>query len=367
MSHVQLLLDHSRSDLDIVSQAESIETLAPMVADLDHMTNGIAMLEAVDQLALEREPTPQLYRMLVGALRTIADDRVRWSCRRSTGSCWLPRASPRCSTSVCAAASRARVALVAFDLTTAECCAARAGRARRCARGPELMRDGLGGRMNDALLVPPSSATHEIGAGHRHVPWSITSSVGCELWPCSNATDPPSILTVVPAQRARGFRRTAGRRGRRPAGGTGRGARGPSPPGRGWRPRRSGGRCQPTRAHGTVAGAWSERPLLQVAAVPPGVARFDGEADGGPGEVEVGRVSPDGRVSGSCPYSVSAAPTCSIMAMNQRRPLWAGRARNEAFSSHCSIRMTPALPDLRIARPGRRRRRRGASRRSWCH
>ena len=72
MSHVQLLLAHGRTDLDIVSQAESIETLAPMVADLDHMTNGIAMLEAVDQLALERDPAPHLYRMLVGALRTVA-------------------------------------------------------------------------------------------------------------------------------------------------------------------------------------------------------------------------------------------------------------------------------------------------------
>ena len=30
------------------------------------------MLEAVDQLALEREPAPHLYRMLVGALRTVA-------------------------------------------------------------------------------------------------------------------------------------------------------------------------------------------------------------------------------------------------------------------------------------------------------
>ena len=32
----------------------------------------MAMLEAVDQLALEREPAPHLYRMLVGALRTVA-------------------------------------------------------------------------------------------------------------------------------------------------------------------------------------------------------------------------------------------------------------------------------------------------------
>ena len=31
------------------------------------------MLEAVDQVAQEREPNPALYRMLVGALRTLAE------------------------------------------------------------------------------------------------------------------------------------------------------------------------------------------------------------------------------------------------------------------------------------------------------
>src|SRR5690606_1231421 len=33
----------------------------------------MAVLEAADQLALEREPNPRLYEMLVGALRTLAD------------------------------------------------------------------------------------------------------------------------------------------------------------------------------------------------------------------------------------------------------------------------------------------------------
>ena len=32
----------------------------------------MAAIEAVDQLALEREPNPRLYRMAVGVLRTIA-------------------------------------------------------------------------------------------------------------------------------------------------------------------------------------------------------------------------------------------------------------------------------------------------------
>ena len=35
------------------------------------LTHAVPMLEAVDQVAQEREPTPALYRMLVGALRTL--------------------------------------------------------------------------------------------------------------------------------------------------------------------------------------------------------------------------------------------------------------------------------------------------------
>ena len=56
MSHVRLLLYQGR-DLDIVSQAESVEPLAPLLATLDRASQAMAVLEAVDQLALERSPT----------------------------------------------------------------------------------------------------------------------------------------------------------------------------------------------------------------------------------------------------------------------------------------------------------------------
>ena len=72
MSHVRLLLYRGR-ELDIVSQAESVEPLSPMLASLDRASQGMAVLEAADQLALEREPNEQLYRMVIGALRTIAE------------------------------------------------------------------------------------------------------------------------------------------------------------------------------------------------------------------------------------------------------------------------------------------------------
>ena len=72
MSHVRLLLYRGR-ELDIVSQAESVESLAPLLSSLDRASQGIAAIEAVDQLGLEREPNPRLYRMAVGVLRTIAE------------------------------------------------------------------------------------------------------------------------------------------------------------------------------------------------------------------------------------------------------------------------------------------------------
>ena len=71
-SHVDLLLYEGRGDLDIVSQAETVDHFRPLRDDLDRLARAVAMLEAADQLALERETNVRLYEMLVGALRTLA-------------------------------------------------------------------------------------------------------------------------------------------------------------------------------------------------------------------------------------------------------------------------------------------------------
>jgi DNA repair protein RecO (recombination protein O) len=73
-SNVSLLLYEGR-ELDIVSQAETLEPFRAVREDLDRMTDAMALLEAVDQVAQEREAAPQLYRMLVGALRRLAEER----------------------------------------------------------------------------------------------------------------------------------------------------------------------------------------------------------------------------------------------------------------------------------------------------
>jgi DNA repair protein RecO (recombination protein O) len=71
MSHVSLLMYEGR-ELDVVSQAESIDHFRTLRDDLDGMTRAMSLLEAVDQLAQDRHPSPRLYQMLLGALRTLA-------------------------------------------------------------------------------------------------------------------------------------------------------------------------------------------------------------------------------------------------------------------------------------------------------
>jgi len=71
-SHVALLLYEGRGELDIVSQAETIDHFRPLREDLDRLARAVSMLEAADQLALEHQPNRRLYEMLVGALRTLA-------------------------------------------------------------------------------------------------------------------------------------------------------------------------------------------------------------------------------------------------------------------------------------------------------
>lgn len=69
--HVALLLYEGR-ELDVITQAEAIETFRPIREDLDRIGLAARMLEAVDQVAQERQVNRHLYHMLVGALRALA-------------------------------------------------------------------------------------------------------------------------------------------------------------------------------------------------------------------------------------------------------------------------------------------------------
>ena len=160
MSHVRLLL-HEGRELDIVNQVESVSSLAPLVADLDHMTQGMAVLEVVDQMSLDREPNPHLYRMLVGVLRTISTSdsplvvpAFFWKL--------LAHEGVRPELDVCVRCGETEP-LVSFDMNHGGvlCRNCRSG-APLSAGALELMRMILGGRLNDALAAPPSQSTHEV-------------------------------------------------------------------------------------------------------------------------------------------------------------------------------------------------------------
>ena len=74
-SHVDLSLYRGR-ELDIVTQAEVIVPFRALREDYDRVVAGTAMLEAVDQVAQEREAAIRLYLLLVRALRAL-DGRPR--------------------------------------------------------------------------------------------------------------------------------------------------------------------------------------------------------------------------------------------------------------------------------------------------
>ena len=164
MSHVRVLLYRGR-ELDIVSQAESVEPLAPLLSTLDRASQAMAVLEAADQLSLEREPTPQLYRMLVGVLRTIAErpgplvvPAFFWKVLAAEG------LRPELDVCVRCGSAEPEVSFVAFDLQEGGvlCRSCRSGQAI----SPDaltLLRGILGGALNAALSVPESRTTHELG------------------------------------------------------------------------------------------------------------------------------------------------------------------------------------------------------------
>ncbi len=165
MSHVKLLLYRGRQ-LDIVSQADAVEPLSPMLSSLDRASQGLAALEAVDQLSLEREPNERLYKMLVGVLRTIA---AKPSPLNVPAFYWKLLANeglrPELGHCVRCGDGEPAAQLVAFDLNEGGvlCRSCRSGQSIST-DGLDLLRDILGGRLQAALDRDQSPATHEVAA-----------------------------------------------------------------------------------------------------------------------------------------------------------------------------------------------------------
>ena len=159
-SHVAVQLYEGR-ELDIVTQAEAVDTFRAVRGDLDRLSRSVAMLEAVDQLALEGQANPRLYSMLVGALRALEEE----DSPLVVPAFFLKALSLEGFRPVvegcveCGAAD----GLVAFDVEAGGllCREHRRGQAI----SPEavtLLGDVLGGRLGAVLRRPESPATHEL-------------------------------------------------------------------------------------------------------------------------------------------------------------------------------------------------------------
>ena len=160
-SHVAVQLYRGRGELDTVTQVESIDAFRPLREDLDRLGRALTMIEVADHVARDRDPGPDLYRLLLGALRTLAGSP---SPLVVAGYLWkllaLEGVAPvldRCT--VCGTTER----LVAFDVGEggAVCRDDRRG-TPVSTEALDLLRDVLGGRLAAALAVPESPATDEV-------------------------------------------------------------------------------------------------------------------------------------------------------------------------------------------------------------
>jgi DNA repair protein RecO (recombination protein O) len=163
LSHVELLLYEGR-ELDIVSQAEIIDPWRLLHEDLARVAQGLAMVEATEQVAQEREAADPLYRMLVGALRTLAErsgplvvGAFYWKLLSIDG------AGPVLTSCASCGSSPPASPLVAFDIGEGGTLC------RLCRRGQpvspaalELLGWILGGQLGRALEMPASATTAEV-------------------------------------------------------------------------------------------------------------------------------------------------------------------------------------------------------------
>lgn len=162
LSHVAVQLYEGRN-LDIVTQVEGIDPFRAIRDDLDRYVAATSVLEVIDQISMEGEPDLARFRMLVGALRTIADNDnplvlpaffLKLLAHEGLG----------LQVSECVSCGQGDP-LVALDLLSGGmlCQSCRQGRAVS-AEALRLLRAVLGGGLATVLAEQPSPAVSEVAA-----------------------------------------------------------------------------------------------------------------------------------------------------------------------------------------------------------
>ena len=160
LSHVDVQLYKGRN-LDIVTQVDLVSSSYLLHRNLDRLMQGISMLEAVDQIALDREPASYLYRMLAGALDELSRHgspivlaAFYWKLLAAEG------VTPEINRCV---GCQSDNELVAFDLLEggAQCRSCRTG-VSITPQALKLMSQIWGGQLNEALALEETAATSEV-------------------------------------------------------------------------------------------------------------------------------------------------------------------------------------------------------------
>ncbi len=160
-SHVALQLYHGRGELDVVTQADTIDRFVDLRGELDRFARASSLLEAVDQLTPDGHADPGLYRMLVGALGTLDKS----GAPLVTAGFFLKLLAQEGVAPVVDAcvSCQSTGELVAIDLDEGGLLCRECRRGRPVSAGAvALLQDLLGGRLKVALARPIDVATWEV-------------------------------------------------------------------------------------------------------------------------------------------------------------------------------------------------------------
>ncbi len=160
-SHVSLQLHEGRGELQLITQVETVDHFRVIREDLDRLAKAVAMLEAVDQVALPDEPAPELYQMLLRALKALAaDDSALVAAGFFLKLLALEGAGPQVDACVqCGAPGP----LVAFsELDGGLVCPDHRRGVAVSERAVVLLQQILGGQLGAALNEPPGPAATEV-------------------------------------------------------------------------------------------------------------------------------------------------------------------------------------------------------------
>lgn len=161
LSHIDVLLSKGK-DLDTVSQVELVTSARGLYTDLDRLTRGLAMLEAVDQLGMEGEPTQHLYKMLVGALQWLSENDSTLVLAAFYFKLLVVE-GVGAHVEKCVGCGAPGEQIVAFDIFRGggQCQSCRSG-ASISGAAIKIIQNIVGGQLNLALSLPESAATREV-------------------------------------------------------------------------------------------------------------------------------------------------------------------------------------------------------------